>query len=62
MACPATGTWYISARAVGGAGIVFTEATNVEPRGRITPHCLGLWNDVQHDAGIATSGFTEYLR
>jgi 2,4-dienoyl-CoA reductase-like NADH-dependent reductase (Old Yellow Enzyme family) len=41
---------HLGARAVGGAGIVFTEATHVEPRGRITPGCLGLWNDTQRDA------------
>jgi 2,4-dienoyl-CoA reductase-like NADH-dependent reductase (Old Yellow Enzyme family) len=33
--------------AVGGAGIVFTEATAVEARGRISPQDLGLWNDQQ---------------
>ena len=33
--------------AVGGAGIVFTEATAVEARGRISPQDLGLWNDTQ---------------
>jgi len=36
--------------AAGGPGLVFTEATAVEPRGRITPHCLGLWNNEQRDA------------
>lgn len=41
---------HLGSRAVGGAGIVFTEATHVEPRGRITPGCLGLWNDAQRDA------------
>jgi 2,4-dienoyl-CoA reductase-like NADH-dependent reductase (Old Yellow Enzyme family) len=41
---------HLGARAVGGAGIVFTEATHVEARGRITPGCLGLWNDAQRDA------------
>jgi len=40
----------LASRAVGGAGIVFAEATNVEPRGRITHHCTGLWNDEQRDA------------
>lgn len=40
----------LASRAVGGAGIVFAEATNVEPRGRITPQCTGLWNDQQRDA------------
>lgn len=28
-----------------GAGLIFIEATAVEPIGRITPHCLGLWDD-----------------
>jgi 2,4-dienoyl-CoA reductase-like NADH-dependent reductase (Old Yellow Enzyme family) len=32
-------------RAVGGAGLLILEATGVEARGRITPHCLGLWAD-----------------
>jgi 2,4-dienoyl-CoA reductase-like NADH-dependent reductase (Old Yellow Enzyme family) len=41
---------HLGCRAVGGAGIVFTEMTNVEPRGRISPGCLGLWNDEQRDA------------
>ena len=40
----------LASRAVGGAGIVFVEMTNVEPRGRITAGCLGLWNDEQRDA------------
>ena len=41
---------HLGARAAGGAGIVFTEAVHTEPRGRITPHCLGLWSDAQGDA------------
>ncbi len=40
---------HLAARAVGGAGIVCTEATHVEAGGRITKHCLGLWNDAQRD-------------
>ena len=40
---------HLGARAMGGAGIVFTEATHVSAIGRITPHCLGLWNP-QHQA------------
>ncbi|MBB3330898.1 2,4-dienoyl-CoA reductase-like NADH-dependent reductase (Old Yellow Enzyme family) [Halomonas campaniensis] len=40
---------HLGARAAGGAGWVFTEAVHVEPRGRITPYCLGLWNDEQRD-------------
>lgn len=31
----------------GGAGLVVLEATGVAPEGRITPGCLGLWNDAQ---------------
>ena len=31
----------------GGAGLVVVEATAVSPEGRITPKCLGLWNDEQ---------------
>lgn len=33
--------------AKGGAGLVIVEATAVAPEGRITPACLGIWNDVQ---------------
>lgn len=35
----------LGAKAAGGAGIVFVEATHVSAAGRITPSCLGLWND-----------------
>ena len=38
--------------ALGGAGLVFTEATAVERRGRRTPGDLGLWEDGQID-GLA---------
>jgi 2,4-dienoyl-CoA reductase-like NADH-dependent reductase (Old Yellow Enzyme family) len=34
----------------GGAGLVVIEATGVSPEGRITPGCLGLWNDAQAGA------------
>src|SRR5579862_5997708 len=47
--------WHIQnlgAKAMGGAGIVFTEATHVSAIGRITPHCLGLWSDA-HEAFMA---------
>ena len=33
--------------ALGGAGLVFVEATGVEPRARIGPGDVGLWNDEQ---------------
>ena len=38
---------HLGARAVGGAGLIIAEATAVESRGRITPHCAGLWKDEQ---------------
>ncbi|WP_232688496.1 NADH:flavin oxidoreductase/NADH oxidase [Halobacterium zhouii] len=41
---------HLGSRAVGGAGIVFTEATAVEPRGRISPQDLGVWSDEHADA------------
>lgn len=36
---------HLGSRAVGGAGLVFTEATAVTPEGRISPEDLGLWKD-----------------
>jgi 2,4-dienoyl-CoA reductase-like NADH-dependent reductase (Old Yellow Enzyme family) len=38
---------HLGSRAVGGAGLVMTEATAVEERGRISPGDLGLWKDRQ---------------
>ena len=43
-----TNDWHLihlGSRAVGGAGLVITEATAVSPEGRISPGDLGLWND-----------------
>ena len=36
---------HLGSRAVGGAGLVFTEATAVSPQGRISPQDLGIWKD-----------------
>ncbi|EAB6718388.1 bifunctional salicylyl-CoA 5-hydroxylase/oxidoreductase, partial [Salmonella enterica subsp. enterica] len=41
---------HIVARAMGGAGLVFPEMTCPSPDARITPGCLGLWNDEQQAA------------
>jgi 2,4-dienoyl-CoA reductase-like NADH-dependent reductase (Old Yellow Enzyme family) len=41
---------HLGSRAVGGAGLVMTEATAVVPRGRISPHDLGIWTDEQASA------------
>jgi 2,4-dienoyl-CoA reductase-like NADH-dependent reductase (Old Yellow Enzyme family) len=38
---------HLGSRAVGGAGLVFTEATAVTREGRISPGDLGIWDD-QH--------------
>ncbi|AZA86608.1 NADPH dehydrogenase NamA [Chryseobacterium shandongense] len=38
---------HYGSRAQGGAGLLMVEATGVEPRGRITNHCMGIWNDEQ---------------
>src|SRR5438874_3135516 len=45
-----TNDWHLvhlGSRAVGGAGVVFMEATAVEPRGRISPWDTGIWKDEQ---------------
>ncbi|HWS32926.1 MAG TPA: NADH:flavin oxidoreductase/NADH oxidase [Actinoplanes sp.] len=41
---------HLGGLARGGAGAVIVEATGVVPEGRISPRCLGLWNDEQRDA------------
>jgi 2,4-dienoyl-CoA reductase-like NADH-dependent reductase (Old Yellow Enzyme family) len=41
---------HLAGLARGGSGLVIVEATGVSPEGRITPGCLGLWNDAQAEA------------
>jgi anthraniloyl-CoA monooxygenase len=41
---------HLGQRALGGAGMVFTEMTCVAPDARITPGCAGLWTDEQGEA------------
>ncbi len=43
---------HLGSRAVGGAALVFTEATAVEARGRISPNDLGIWKD-EHVANLS---------
>lgn len=38
---------HLAARATGGVGLIVTEATAVEARGRISTNDLGLWDDAQ---------------
>jgi anthraniloyl-CoA monooxygenase len=45
--------WHLvhyGARAIGGAGLMFTEMTCVSKKARITLGCTGLWNDAQEAA------------
>ena len=42
---------HLGSRAVGGAGLVLTEATAVSARGRISPADAGIWDD-QHVPGL----------
>ena len=48
---------HLGSRAVGGAGLVFTEATAVSPEGRISPADTGLWNDAQQAAWARIAAF-----
>jgi anthraniloyl-CoA monooxygenase len=41
---------HFGARALGGAGLLYTEMTCPSPDARITTGCAGLWNDDQRDA------------
>lgn len=41
---------HYGSRAQGGAGLLFTEMTNVSAEGRITPGCTGIWSEAQSDA------------
>jgi len=50
-----TNDWHLvhlGSRAVGGSGLIITEATAVSPEGRITPGDIGLWSD-EHIAGLS---------
>ncbi|MBD2755960.1 NADPH dehydrogenase NamA [Spirosoma validum] len=42
---------HLGSRAVGGAGLLITEAAAVSPEGRISPDDLGIWKD-EHIAGL----------
>jgi 2,4-dienoyl-CoA reductase-like NADH-dependent reductase (Old Yellow Enzyme family) len=43
---------HLGSRAVGGAALVFTEASAVTPEGRISPQDLGIWKD-EHVPGLS---------
>ena len=48
---------HLGSRAAGGAGLVLTEATAVEPRGRISPQDAGLWSDAHAEAWARVTRF-----
>jgi len=48
---------HYGSRAMGGAGLVFTEMTCISPEARITLGCTGLWNDEQEEAWRRIVGF-----
>ena len=54
------GDWHMvhyGTRAIGGAGLVFTEMTDVSPEARITPGCTGLYTDEQEAAWARITDF-----
>ncbi len=48
---------HLGTRAVGGAGLVMTEAAAVKPDGRITPRDLGIWDDAHLDMLTRAAAF-----
>src|ERR1700733_486520 len=40
---------HLGSRAVGGAGLIFTEAAAVVPEGRISPEDLGVWSEAHFE-------------
>lgn len=48
---------HLGARAIGGAGLIITEATAVEARGRITPADAGIWSDAQAEGWAKVTRF-----
>ncbi len=50
---------HLGSRAVGGAGLIFTEAAAVAPEGRITPDDLGIW---KNEHVIFLKKITDFLK
>ncbi|WBB72267.1 NADH:flavin oxidoreductase/NADH oxidase [Micromonospora sp. WMMD1128] len=48
---------HLGSRAVGGAGLVLSEATAVVPEGRISPQDVGLWSGAHVDAWRPVTAF-----
>ncbi|KAB1191912.1 NADH:flavin oxidoreductase/NADH oxidase [Haloferax sp. MBLA0076] len=52
---------HLGSRAVGGAGIVMTEATAISPEGRISPNDLGIWSDEHAEALERVASFVKSM-
>jgi 2,4-dienoyl-CoA reductase-like NADH-dependent reductase (Old Yellow Enzyme family) len=50
---------HLGSRAVGGAALVFTEATAVSPEGRISPDDTGIWSDAHAAAWARITRFVK---
>ncbi|MFD0975861.1 NADPH dehydrogenase NamA [Salinimicrobium gaetbulicola] len=50
---------HLGSRAVGGAGLIITEATAVSPEARISPDDLGLWKDAHIEC---LKGIVDFLK
>ena len=50
---------HLGSRAVGGAGLVMTEATAIEPRGRISPQDTGIWSEAHTEAWARITRFVK---
>ncbi|NJY62887.1 NADPH dehydrogenase NamA [Salinimicrobium sp. CDJ15-81-2] len=50
---------HLGSRAVGGAGLVISEATAVSPEGRISPDDLGIWKDAHIEKLKQITSFLE---
>jgi len=53
---------HLGSRAMGGAGLIMTEATAVSPEGRITPDDAGLWNDAHTEAFARITRFISQVQ
>lgn len=50
---------HLGSRAVGGAGLVMTEATAVSPEGRISPQDAGIWSDAHAESYEKITAFVK---
>lgn len=51
---------HLGSRAVGGAGLIISEATAVSPEGRISPQDLGIWKDEHIEKLVQITSFLSH--